>query len=140
MTELSREEKLAGRLFREKAAELMALSFSEMPENTEVRPAELHFVRHVCPNHEGRTWAVQLREFVVFSPQMYVCYCSAVVAEPHDDCDGAVKIEEALFGWIWRAGSCPCGYTVRSAGGKVVLAADRAPLRGATEVRLDPPG
>jgi hypothetical protein len=138
--ELSRAEKLAGRAFRERAVQAMDLAFSEMPETTEVRPLYLNFVRHVCPKHEGRTWAVQLKEYVLFSPRMYACYCSAVLAEPHVDCDGAVEIEESLFGWIWRAGSCPCGYTVRSHGGRIVLAGDRGPLHGAVRLGLDPPG
>lgn len=136
---LTESEKIAGRMFRERARALMEIAFSEIGDS-HVFPLELCFVRHVCPNHKGRTWAVHLREYVVFSPLMWVCYCSAVVEEPHDDCDGAVRIEEGLFGWIWRAGSCPCGYAARSAGGKIVLAADRAPLRGATEVKLDTPG
>lgn len=110
---LSPEERLEGREFRKRARQLMEQAFAEMPDTTEVRPVFLNFVRHQCSKHAGRTWAVQMREFIVFSPG------------------------EALFGYIWRAGSCPCGFTVRSAGGRLVLAGDRYPLHGAVEVKLE---
>lgn len=122
---LSPEEKEAGRKFRDRAIKLMEMAFSELPDTAEVRPLYLNFVRHNCPRNKGRTWAVQMKEFIVFSPEMAV--------------RGTI-VEEALFGYVWRIGFCLCGYAVRSDGGRVVLVADRAPLRGAVEVELDPPG
>jgi hypothetical protein len=138
--ELTRAEKLVGRHFREAASKLMDVAFSEMGDEAHVYPLYLNFVRHVCPNRKGRTWAVQLREFVIFSPALWVCYCSAVVPEPHDDCQGAVFVEEMTFGYVWRAGSCSCGFMARSDSGRIILPADRQPLRGAVEVELDSTG
>jgi hypothetical protein len=124
VAELSPEEKEAGRKFRERAVQLMELSFAEIGD-AHVYPLYLNFVRHVCPKKKGRTWAVHLREYIVFSPEMAV--------------RGTV-VEEATFGYVWRAGSCSCGFTARSDIGRVILAANRTPLRGAVEVELDPLG
>jgi hypothetical protein len=111
---LTQAERAAGRAFRDQAMVRMAQLVS--PE-AEEKPGFLRHVRHECPLREGRTWAVELREYYILNP-------------------AREGLEAGRLAFMWRAGQCKCGYAIRSGRGRVVEPEDRPPLRGATEVTL----
>jgi hypothetical protein len=133
LTEL---QKKAGRVFVAACqAELDALNAAAPPGG---RADPRHRVdRHPCPVR-GDSFGVVLRETYWTSPLYWACYCGviepfAAYAFPHRDCDGGREAApEGLLGWIWKQGRCSdCGLVLRSSAGRLVLAADRPPERGA---------
>lgn len=146
MIELTPEEKRAGRWFRDTLAiPAMEKQLNRYGDVVEV-PPYLHFVRHECAAHPGHsTWAVELREWYVLSPPMLVFAQGRApdvtwVVRPVQSYDVTeATVPEGFFCWLWKGGSCSCGYSVRSGGGRMVVSSERPPLRGAAEVRLDTP-
>ncbi len=138
---LSLAEKRAGRLFRERARGIMQ---SRIPEHADLVPLGLRYVRHECPKHAGRTWALYLQENYLLSPQMEVCEQGQPWGhEPAEhDCGEKSVLREGLYAWLWSSGRCVCGYAAYANDGRLVLREVRPPLHGAVEVvvRLDPTG
>lgn len=118
---LTQQEKVAGRLFRDQARARMEQVAGQEMLSAQFRPDTLRFVRHPCPLHAGRTWAVELKEHYILNPPM----------------EG---LEEGKLAFTWRMGRCRCGAAFRSDGGRVVAVADHPPLHGAKLVRLDMAG
>lgn len=120
MAALSQQEKAAGRIFRDQARLCMRRYVQLLPEAVPV-PAELHHVRHVCTNHKGRTWGMELKEHRILNPAM----------------EG---LEAGKLAWIWRQGACSCGFAAYADDGRMVAEAERPAMRGAVIVILDPAG
>lgn len=120
---LSQVQKRAGREFR--AARQAALD--EL--NAEQPPGQLvlavwRVVRHPCPDADGASTGIVMREHREASPEYWVCYCSTVEPLvpyffPHKDCDGGKMVTaEGQFTFLWKEGHCSgCGLVLRSAGG-----------------------
>jgi hypothetical protein len=126
---LSRAEKLAGRHFRDEQGQALADAWKKDPEPATTSPFLRHY-RHDCTARR-HSWSLELAEVYELSPELWVCYCSAVGPNgtvPHDDCDGGVKVPVGRFGFIRLEGTCPdCGLRVRSGTGRFVDAYTRPP-------------
>jgi hypothetical protein len=98
---LTPEQKRAGRLFRDAAqAALDALNEASPPGAAVL--VTWRVVRHECPAAGGASTGISLREHYETSP------------------DGA-------FGWLWKDGRCvPCGLTVRTARGRLLVVTDHS--------------
>lgn len=110
---LTRQEKTAGRAFRDAAqAQLLASIEADPPDH--LVPNFLAYYRHTCPAREGRSTALELREVYVASPS----YPEQGVAA-------------GRFAFIYKQGSCRgCGQTARSRAGRLVDAWERPPIAG----------
>ncbi len=140
---LSDLEKRAGRAFRDRCQDMLEKSHETNPP-TFVPPPWLHHYRHNCDLRGGRSTSMELKEMYWHSPEMLVCYCSAIgeldkdwspdahgCGFPHDDCQGGrVAVVEGRFAFIFKEGRCGCGATARSRAGRLVDAWERPPLSG----------
>lgn len=127
MPQLTRGEKLAGRWFREQQLQLLVQLEAESPAELHP-PPWVHHYRHSCAGRDGQSVSFEMREVYTPSPQLWICYCSAVVEEPHDDCQGAVRIPAERLAFIYRYGKCNgCGITGRTTGW-IADGLERAPL------------
>ena len=136
-------EKHAGRRWRERSQAALEKSHEDDPP-TFVPPPWLRHYRHNCELRGGRSTSMELKEKYVLSPELWVCYCSAVgelekdyspdahgCGFPHDDCDGGkVAAVKGRFAFIFKEGRCGCGATARSRAGRLVDAYERPPLSG----------
>lgn len=138
MPELSRAEKLAGRLFRDACREALA------GRNAGIRtPTWVRYYRHECEAQRQLSTTIYLAEHYVTSPEYWVCYCSVVGENgyytgghdfPHRDCDGGRKLLEAgFFVFFWKEGKCRACERVlcSSDGGGFAIASQRPVLHGA---------
>jgi hypothetical protein len=129
---LSSAEKRVGKVFRdEREADLKILNAMQPPGIVVHYWGPRHY-RHECLARGGRSVSFDIREVYILSPQLWVCYCSSVLERPHDDCQGAVKVEAGRFGFFYREGKCACGITARSLDGLLVDAYERPPLARAS--------
>ena len=141
---LSDLEKMAGRAFRDKCQAALEKSHETDPP-TFVPLPWLHHYRHNCELRQGRSTSLQLKEMWWTSPELWVCYCSAIgelnkdwspdyshrCGFPHECCDGGkVAAVEGRFAFIFKEGRCSCGATARSRAGRLVDAYERPPLSG----------
>jgi hypothetical protein len=133
---LTKAEKACGRWWRDEVAQVVldALNTANPPDVSP--PPFIRHIRHECPAAGGRSTSFDYAEVYVTSPRLAVCYCSEVqiiTAEslrnfPHDDCQGGVFTEAGRLGWIYHEGKCAgCGFSARSAAGRVVDAQVRLP-------------
>lgn len=106
---LTPAQKKAGRIFRDQARARMA---ELVPRDAHEVPGLLRHVRHECPLHAGRTWAVEMREHYLLNPAMD-------------------ELEEGRLAWVWKSGTCKCGFAIRSGDGRMVDRFARGLLRGA---------
>lgn len=129
---LTRDEKLAGRWYRQHCQEALdALNAAEPPALL-VPPFGRHF-RHECSARGGRSTSFELKENYDPNKDIWVCYCSAIAVHgpsfPHDGCQGGRVLAVAgVIAWIWKEGKCACGLTARSKTGFVVDARERPAL------------
>lgn len=127
MPQLTRAEKLAGRWFRDQQFLLLDQLQAQDPAALSP-PPWIHHYRHGCTGRGGQSVSFEMREVYAPSPRLWVCYCSAVVQAPHDDCQGAVEIPAGRIAFIYRHGRCNgCGITGRSRGW-IADGLERAPL------------
>lgn len=105
MSELTPEQKAAGRLFRERACLDLEALWERDPADLTV-PVVVHHYRHLCEAQDGKSVSLECRE---------------------------VYIADGLFAFVYKEGKCrPCGITARSRDWLFFLAADRPPLRRAS--------
>lgn len=135
MPSLTDSEKIAGRYFRHLSQTRLEESHvSDSP--TFVPPPWLRHYRHNCLLRGDRSTSLELKEVYVFSPELWVCYCSAIDelklgSFPHSDCQGGKVLSvEGRFGFIYKEGKCACGATARSIVGRLVDAWERPPITG----------
>jgi len=129
---LTRDEKLAGRWFRQRCQEALDSLNETEPPVLLVLPFGRHF-RHECSSRGGRSTSFELKEHYDLNPDIWVCYCSMLGEHsgsfPHWDCQGGrVLAASGIIAWIWKEGKCACGLTARSHAGFVVDARERPPL------------
>ena len=118
-------QKQAGRIFRdERQAVLDALNAVRPPARYVL--TQWRVVRHLCPDRDGASVGISLREVREDSPEYWGCYCSAPPAPhsadfPHSDCQGGMVVAaESLFGFVWKEGRCSgCGQELRSRRGLI---------------------
>lgn len=137
-------EKAAGRLFRDGQVTALSLLNQVSPPDL-AAICEHRYIRHDCRARGGVSFALELREHWVSSPEYMVCYCGRVDVRseefPHWDCAGAtgVAAAEGRFGFYWKWGRCAgCEVYARSSEGRFVVASERPPdSRGARERKAD---
>lgn len=136
-------EKLAGRWFRDRSQRALEESHRLDPPTFTPLPWLRHY-RHNCALRQGRSTSMELKENYKPSPELWVCYCSAIgelgVSDtesshkcgfPHECCQGGkVAADEGRFAFIFKEGRCGCGATARSKAGRLVDAHERPPLSG----------
>ncbi len=127
-------EKMAGRIYRDLSQAALEESHLADPPTFVPLPWLRHY-RHNCPLRNDRSTSLELKEVYVLSPELWVCYCSALGEHsdsfPHRDCQGGkVAAEKGRFAFIYKEGKCGCGATARSTAGRLVDARERPPITG----------
>lgn len=139
-TQLTRSEKLAGRLFKSTCQLALTEKNTVDPPNI-YPPPQLANYRHLCPKKRDTSTAAPLKEIYVYSPAYWVVTDEtgeqvAKLAVPGQlpGVDGEL-IRAGRFGFIYREGGCPCGSKGRSREGWFVIANQRPPLSVRTSSR-----
>ena len=139
---LSREEKAAGRAFRElaqamaeKRADSLLAAASEEGRPFSVVPNFLAQFRHECARRGGRSTAMDLKEIYSYSPAFYVWREGGQWVMADSPPDGEVPgpfviVPAGRFGFITKEGKCSCGALAASRAGRLVDAYERAPIEG----------
>lgn len=136
--DLTEAERAAARAFRDAQQADLERSHETDPPSIVVPPFVRNY-RHPCAARGGRSVSFPVPEVYVWSPELWICYCSAVGELgdhfPHDDCDGGkVAAPARRFGFIYKQGHCSaCKATARSRAGRLVDASFREPLGKAVD-------
>lgn len=140
MTELTKEEKAAGRVFRDFAQNKLLETFETNPPDHQP-PNFLSIFRHPCGGRGNRSTALELKERYEFSPSYVVYPTTDGLAVHQGDEEWAEEqvpgdytiIPANRFGFIYKEGKCSskgCGQTARSKAGRFVDAYERPPVTG----------
>jgi hypothetical protein len=135
--ELSQNEKLAGRHFREISNQTLADLNEERPPTYFVLVHWAQY-RHLCAARRNISTAMELKEIYKLSPEYVICEnrfgdvfalpsSSSVPADSHV----VDRIEPGMFAFWYKEGHCRgCGQTGRSKLGICKPAAMRPPIEG----------
>lgn len=117
LNQLSPVEKCAGRFFRDQAEMNMAAALLDFPDSAPCS-AQVAFYRHPCKMVKGRTRAIQLKDMMLISPEIWVCWhddtesyeaLSAVEAQVRLNAGVVAEYETVLAGkftYAWKQGKC----------------------------------
>jgi hypothetical protein len=141
MSELTPDERLAGRWFRD-ANQLALHRLNELdPPGLAGQPLYVlplwRVVRHDCIARSGASTGIALKEKRVESPELWLCGCGDILPADrrggHRHCgEGRVLAAGGRFVFVFKEGRCGwpgCGLTARSREGRV-LVQDDSPGRG----------
>lgn len=132
---LEPEEKIAGRLFRDRCQRDLAEFRANVPPVFDV-PFFIAIYRHLCPARGNASMALELREIYVSSPRIVVESTEDGVLRatflddwvPNDDFDRWI-VPAGRFGFVYRTGRCNgCAQRGTSADGHFVDAWTRPPI------------
>lgn len=140
---LSKDEKAAGRAFRDARQAILDVLNAESPPGVRAL-VYWRVVRHECKAQRGASVGITLREHYEESPEYWLCACGRISTWappefPHGDCEGGARVVLAAgqLAFIWKEGTCSgaeCGLTVRTALGRIVVTADRPADRERTRI------
>lgn len=137
---LTPEEKAAGKRFRDKMQSLLLESFEIDPPVYQVLPF-WSSVRHLCEKRNNISTGLELKEIYLQNTTYVVIKegkdTLVAISEDDESFESLSEDEKntivpaGRFAFIYKMGKCSkCGQTARSKSGRLVDAMERAPLRG----------
>lgn len=106
---LSPAERAAGREWRSARQAFLTALNTDSPPDLSV-PCVVRHVRHECAARGGVSKSFEFKEQYELNPEL-------------------PGLAAGTIAWVWTQGKCACGTTGRSIDGRIVIVAERPPLR-----------